>query len=34
MAFRDQATADAAQSLLRDQFPDLLSTLTPQGDEV
>ena len=34
MGFRDQATADAAQSLLRDQFPDLLSALTPQGDEV
>ena len=34
MGFRDQATADAAQSLMRDQFPDLGSTLSPQGDEV
>ena len=34
MGFRDQATADAAQSLMRDQFPDLVSTLSPQGDEV
>ena len=34
MGFRDQATADAAQSLMRDQFPDLVSTLSPQGAEV
>ena len=34
MGFRDQSTADAAQSLMRDQFPDLVSTLSPQGDEV
>ena len=34
MVFRDQATADAAQSLMRDQFPDLLLTTSTQGDEV
>jgi preprotein translocase subunit SecD len=34
MGFRDQAAADAAQALMRDQFPDLVSTLSPQGDEV
>ncbi len=34
MGFREQATANAAQSLLRDQFPDLETTLSPQGDEV
>ena len=34
MGFRDQATADAAVVLMRDQFPDLVSVLTPQGDEV
>ncbi len=34
MGFREQATADAAQSLMRDQFPDLVSTLSPQGDEI
>jgi len=34
MGFREQATADAAQSLMRDQFPDLETTLSPQGDEV
>ena len=34
MAFRDQATAEAAQSLMRDQFPDLLLTASAQGDEV
>ena len=34
MAFRDQATADAAQALLRDQFPDVVSTLAPIGDEI
>ena len=34
MEFRDQAAADAAQALMRDQFPDLVSTLSPQGDEV
>ena len=34
MGFREQAAADAAQSLMRDQFPDLETTLSPQGDEV
>ena len=34
MEFRDQAAADAAQALMREQFPDLVSTLSPQGDEV
>jgi preprotein translocase subunit SecD len=34
MVFRDQATADAAQSLMRDQFPDLLLTTSTQGEEV
>ena len=34
MGCREQATADAAQSLMRDQFPDLETTLSPQGDEV
>jgi preprotein translocase subunit SecD len=34
MGFREQSTADAAQSLMRDQFPDLETTLSPQGDEV
>ncbi len=34
MAFRDQATAEAAQSLMRDQFPDLLLVSSSQGDEV
>ena len=34
MGFREQAAADAAQSLMRDQFPDLVSTLSPQGDEI
>lgn len=34
MGFRDQAAADAAQALMREQFPDLVSTLSPQGDEV
>jgi preprotein translocase subunit SecD len=34
MVFRDEATADAAQSLMRDQFPDLLLTTSTQGDEV
>ena len=34
MTLRDQATADTAQSLMRDQFPDLLTTTTPQGSEI
>ena len=34
MGFREQATADAAVSLMRDQFPDLVSVVTAQGDEV
>jgi len=34
MGFRDQATADAAVALLREQFPDLVSELSTQGDEV
>ncbi len=34
IVFREQAAADAAANLLRDQFPDLLTTLTPQGSDV
>jgi preprotein translocase subunit SecD len=34
MGFRDQATADAALALMREQFPDLVSELSTQGDEV
>ena len=34
IVFREQASADAAANLLRDQFPDLLTTLTPQGSDV
>ena len=34
MGFRDQATADAAVVLMREQFPDLVSELSTQGDEV
>lgn len=34
MGFREQATADAAVSLMREQFPDLVSELSTQGDEV
>ncbi|MEY3518140.1 MAG: hypothetical protein RLZ89_1000 [Pseudomonadota bacterium] len=34
MGFRDQATADAAVALMREQFPDLVYELSTQGDEV
>ena len=34
IVFREQAAADAAAILLRDQFPDLLSTLSAQGSDV
>ena len=34
MGFRDQATADAAVVLMREQFPDLVSELSTLGDEV
>ena len=34
MGFREQATADAALALMREQFPDLVSELSTQGDEV
>jgi len=34
MGFREQATADAAVALMRDQFPDLVYELSSQGDEV
>ena len=34
MGFRDQATADAAVALMREQFPDLVAVVTAQGDEV
>ncbi len=34
IVFREQAAADAAAILLRDQFPDLLSTLSSQGSDV
>ena len=34
IVFREQAAADAAAVLLRDQFPDLLSTLSAQGSDV
>ena len=34
IVFREQAAADAAAILLRDQFPDLMTTLTPQGSDM
>ncbi|MEY4252976.1 MAG: hypothetical protein RLZZ566_446 [Pseudomonadota bacterium] len=34
IVFREQASADAAAILLRDQFPDLMTTLTPQGSDM
>ena len=34
IVFREQAFADAAAILLRDQFPDLMTTLTPQGSDM
>ncbi len=34
MGFRDQATADAAVALMREQFPDLVYELSTQDDEV
>ncbi len=34
MGFREQATADAAVALMREQFPDLVYELSTQGDEV
>ncbi|MSQ66391.1 MAG: protein translocase subunit SecD [Limnohabitans sp.] len=34
IVFREQAAADAAATLMRDQFPDLLTTLAPQGSDV
>ncbi len=34
IVFREQASADSAAILLRDQFPDLMTTLTPQGSDM
>ena len=34
IVFREQAAADATANLLRDQFPDLLATLSTQGSDV
>ena len=34
IVFREQAAADATANLLRDQFPDLLATLSAQGSDV
>ncbi|NQW66057.1 MAG: protein translocase subunit SecD [Burkholderiales bacterium] len=34
MGFREQATADAAVALMREQFPDLVYELSTQADEV
>jgi preprotein translocase subunit SecD len=32
--FREAATAEAAQRLIQDQFPDLLTTSTPEGGDI
>ena len=34
IVFREQAAADATTNLLRDQFPDLLTTLSAQGGDI
>jgi len=34
IVFREKSAADAAANLLRDQFPDLVTTLTAQGNDV